>query len=882
MSAGPYAAAAWDYRNAAWLGVIPIGRRPAQKSPPPTGYTGWAGIDPSGADIQAWIDGRHGAYNVALHLPPDGYVLDVDEAQLAELEARVGSRLPRTWSNTAQGPDDPRRQYWFRATLPPGRVWRDHPMEGMDSLHVGHRYGVVAPSVHPSGQIYCWYVPSGVLADRVPKLDDFAELPAEWVEACSHEGTPLEGSAAGDEETRGYLSAMRRGEPCPRVAKQLGAELNRMAAIVAGTSVAGLHDPGPLLALTAFGLEGHVGVPDALRTHHDAYVDARVRLRNESEGTAGADWWRMVRGAAGKWLRKNGGEIVAACRCGEVPPEIRAVSYDDELGGVEMVSTTTTTPAPVPDLDAARTELAAIDDASARRNLAREFATEVLAAGLPVSELQTWREMLCDVAGLSGRQFDELHAEARRAAKAERRAERDPGKQAEGPKLSNPGAPVWVARELVKVLPSSDAMPHLTWWRGDFYWWAGTHWSVLELSAVQNWLYRQTADAYYVVEGKEGEQESKYWHPTAAKINALTDALGKGVLHRSGEGERWIATQNGVLWPAGRQLAAHTPKRFNLYSLPFAYDASAACPAWLAFLESTLPGDVEAHALLAEWFGYVVSGRTDLEKILALTGPTRCGKGTTYKVLRALLGPESVTSPSLAKLGGQFGEQSLIGKRLAVFSDADWKSRDAQASVEVLKAISGTDPRTVPRKNREDWEGVLDVRFMVMANEMPSFIDPSGALAGRLLHVEFRRSFLGREDGTLQGRLLAELPGILNWALDGLDALIARGGFTQPVSSAEIARETSRQSSPVLAFVEDLYERAAYTISVDALYADYRNWCVEQGRDHPGTKPSFARSLRSALGDRIEWPPVTRANGRVQMVVGLRRLEPVASFGRAT
>src|SRR4051794_16780235 len=74
----PYANSAWPYRRAGWPGAIPIGRRAAQKSPPPTGYTGWAGRDPSGADVQAWIDGREGALNIGLHIPEGVYVPDFD------------------------------------------------------------------------------------------------------------------------------------------------------------------------------------------------------------------------------------------------------------------------------------------------------------------------------------------------------------------------------------------------------------------------------------------------------------------------------------------------------------------------------------------------------------------------------------------------------------------------------------------------------------------------------------------------------------------------------------------------------------------------------------------------------------------------------------
>jgi len=137
-SATPYGDAAWLYRQAGWAGVIPIGRRPAQKSPPATGYTGYAGIDPSGADIQAWCDGTEATYNLGLHFPPGVYVLDVDARNggvegLADLERRAGVRLPATVTSTARGQHQPTRQHLYRAVLPEGRVWKDHPAPGIDN-----------------------------------------------------------------------------------------------------------------------------------------------------------------------------------------------------------------------------------------------------------------------------------------------------------------------------------------------------------------------------------------------------------------------------------------------------------------------------------------------------------------------------------------------------------------------------------------------------------------------------------------------------------------------------------------------------------------------------------------------------------------------------
>jgi putative DNA primase/helicase len=221
--------------------------------------------------------------------------------------------------------------------------------------------------------------------------------------------------------------------------------------------------------------------------------------------------------------------------------------------------------------------------------------------------------------------------------------------------------------------------------------------------------------------------------------------------------------------------------------------------------------------------------------------------------LEALLGAENVSSPSIPSLVGTFGEQPLIGKTLAIFSDISWAHRDIVTGVEILKAISGQDTRDVNRKNREAWHGKLGVRFMIAGNDMPKFTDASGALAGRFVHVQFTRSLAGREDPTLKGRILEELAGVLNWAIEGLRDLQITGRFAEPQTSEDLAAEVRRQQSPVQGFLDDscAYTETANPVPLDELFPAYRAWARAADVDHPMDRERFGRSLASA-GLRVE------------------------------
>src|SRR5215813_5574967 len=126
----------------------------------------------------------------------------------------------------------------------------------------------------------------------------------------------------------------------------------------------------------------------------------------------------------------------------------------------------------------------------------------------------------------------------------------------------------------------------------------------------------------------------------------------------------------------------------------------------------------------------------------------------------------------LSTLGGEFGLAPLLGKSLAVISDARFGGgKNASVVVERLLSISGEDTLTVNRKYREQWSGRLPVRLHVISNELPRLGDASSAIVGRLVLLLTTRSWLGKEDYELETKLRAELTGILNWSLDGLRRL---------------------------------------------------------------------------------------------------------------
>jgi len=300
-----------------------------------------------------------------------------------------------------------------------------------------------------------------------------------------------------------------------------------------------------------------------------------------------------------------------------------------------------------------------------------------------------------------------------------------------------------------------------------------------------------------------------------------------------------------------------TPALFNMNALDFDYDANAEPPEqWLKFHEQLWGDDVESVFLLQEWMGYCLVADTSQQKMLMLVGPRRSGKGTIGRILHRLVGAGNVVGPTMSGLAGNFGLQPLIGKSLAIVSDARFTGENIGVVVERLLCISGEDRLTVDRKFLGSVTMKLPTRFTFLTNELPRLKDASGALAGRFLILRLTHSFYGKEDVTLTAKLMAELPGILLWAIEGLKRLRPRGHFVQPESVLDAVRELEDLSSPVLAFVRDRCVVApGRRIWVDNLYAAWNAWCEQDGRSSVTNKQTFGRDLAAAV------PGITRRRG---------------------
>ena len=286
-----------------------------------------------------------------------------------------------------------------------------------------------------------------------------------------------------------------------------------------------------------------------------------------------------------------------------------------------------------------------------------------------------------------------------------------------------------------------------------------------------------------------------------------------------------VVFQNGIVdiddgepyedgWAPPR-LYEHDPRCFSTVALPYDYDPAATCPLWEQTLAEIFPlecDDDNRIAVLQEFMGLTLfPNQMRHEKFLITVGHGANGKSTILRVWEQMLGPQNVTHVPLDALGGEFRLHEMMGKLANIASDM--KRMDKMEEGRLKELVSG-EPLQVNRKFKSPLTMVPTARLIFACNELPPINDRSDGIWRRHDRHALQRQFSEAErDLDRAQRLMAELPGIFNWALAGAMRLFEQGGFTRCEVCERCAGEHRQHSDSFLEFVDEMTELAPTSAS---------------------------------------------------------------------
>lgn len=385
-------------------------------------------------------------------------------------------------------------------------------------------------------------------------------------------------------------------------------------------------------------------------------------------------------------------------------------------------------------------------------------------------------------------------------------------------------------------------------YRGEIHQWTGKFYRkipAIEFRACVTQTVKEEFDRLAIIAQQDGEDDCEAKPITVSLVSNVVQAL-QGMIVIPGdvdapfwlEGDtatkrNFLACDNGLLNIDTREIIPHDPRWFSPNCLTYPYLPGAACPTWSKFFVRNLEADQERIDLLQEWFGYCLTTDTSRQKFMMLVGEGKNGKSVLCSVLTAMLGAGNVSAVALEEFAGRFNLLSTLGKLANITAEVGELDKVAEGK---LKSFTGGDRMTFDRKGLPLIEATPTAKLTIATNNPPRIADRSSGLWRRLIKFPLRVEIADSErihgmDKPGWWEAKGELPGILAWALDGLERLNRNDAFTRSKVCDDALSEYQEDNNPVRTFlteVTDLGDKEDYVICTK-LYSGYRTWCAKNG-----------------------------------------------------
>lgn len=414
------------------------------------------------------------------------------------------------------------------------------------------------------------------------------------------------------------------------------------------------------------------------------------------------------------------------------------------------------------------------------------------------------------------------------------------------------------AERLIQL--EGDNLRFLPAW-GKWVVWNGSHWEldvgglrVLDFTLRVITAMKRDADAAEAAGNEELATSLRAW---ARKSESAPRRLAIEMLARSNPlitlkvedldvDPELFACANGTIDLRTGTLRDHERLDYITRVSPVVYDPEARCPRWMAFLEQVIPSP-DVRSYVQRVVGYCLSGRTDAQALFFLLGEGSNGKSVFVSVVLELLGAGYGMTAAPDLLMARKGEAhltelaDLFCKRVVACTEVSTGGAFDEARV---KALTGGD-RVRARRMREDaWEFRAYFKIIIAGNHKPRIAGVDHGIWRRIHLVMFGVTIPNeKQDPRLKEKLLEELPGILNWALEGYRAY-DEGGLQPPAEVLEAGATYREENDTFGAFMAEKCVQGpeAEAPSTD-LYKAYSAWAIGAG-ERVMTQRAFSLALK--------------------------------------
>ena len=328
-----------------------------------------------------------------------------------------------------------------------------------------------------------------------------------------------------------------------------------------------------------------------------------------------------------------------------------------------------------------------------------------------------------------------------------------------------------------------------------------------------------------------------------------------------------LTFQNGTLEIETGNFRAFSEADYCSIQMQYDYDPEARCPEWTQFINDVTNDEPMKEEILQFIAGYVLFPTCKHQKVFILVGNGGNGKSVYLEVIQKLFGDENVTHVEPTGLIHDFQRIRLKDSLLNIGSDINSDFSRGEIREWLLKVADGTSIQAC-YKGKDHVDFIPRCKLVYACNALPTAEIING-LNRRLQFVDFPCRYVENPDPNdplqkpkdinLFKRLLAELPGIFNWAYDGYRLLSAVGYFTDAPEQEALLREFEETSNPVMVFCGE--HSWSGTVPREDIYNEYKFWCVETGHKAL-SRERFMPKFRDCMGGKILEERQVRKDGK--------------------
>jgi putative DNA primase/helicase len=229
---------------------------------------------------------------------------------------------------------------------------------------------------------------------------------------------------------------------------------------------------------------------------------------------------------------------------------------------------------------------------------------------------------------------------------------------------------------------------------------------------------------------------------------------------------------------------------------PVKIDLEATCPCWQKFLDRIFESKTDLISYLQRVIGYSLTGEVSEQCLWFFHGTGANGKSTFLGTILALMGDYGMQSVS--ELLMQRRNEShpteradLFGRRFVCTVETEEGKRMAES---LMKQMTGGDKVRARKMKQDFFEFQPTHKIFLAANHKPVIRGTDLAVWRRIKLVPFTVTIPEEEkDKNMLQKLIAELPGILTWALIGCLDWQVNGLQEPPVVSEATAAYQQEQ-----------------------------------------------------------------------------------------